>query len=63
MFAAIQSAVSPTDTQTMLLAIWQAKSMYVVATVESVLMANIKSTMSATLPGPIVLANGTLHQI
>ena len=63
MFAARPSAVSPTDTQTMLLDIWQAKSMYVVATVESMQMANIKSTMSATLLGPIVLAHGTLHQI
>ena len=62
MFAARPSAVSPTDTQTMLLAIWQAKSMYVVATVEMMLMANIKFTMSATLLGPIVLAHGTLHQ-
>ena len=62
MFAAIPSAVSPTDTQTMLLAIWQAKSMYVVATVEMMLMANIKYTMSATLLGPIVLAHGTPHQ-
>jgi len=63
MFAAIPSAVSPTDTQTMSLAIWEAKSMSVVETVEMMLMGNIKFTMNATLLGQIVLAHGILHQI
>ena len=57
------SVVFQTDTQNMWQASWQEKCMYVVVTVEMMLMATTEFITSVILPGQAILDHGTLlHQ-